>query len=170
MPLRLRVPAWLETSPTVKVNGRALEASAAPGSYLTLTRAWKAGDRIEMALPMTLHKEVMPDDHSTQAFLYGPLVLAGDLGSEGLSERLIVGPNAPRIPRPGFNAPRRPDAPPPVPLIEIPSFRATGELSSWIKPGDGPLRFHTTGQQKDVALVPLNSIFGKRYSVYWQVA
>jgi DUF1680 family protein len=29
----------------VKVNGRALEASAAPGSYLTLNRAWKAGDK-----------------------------------------------------------------------------------------------------------------------------
>jgi len=170
MPLRLRIPAWLETSPTVKVNGRVLEASAAPGSYLTITRAWKAGDRIEMSLPMTLRAEVMPDDHSTQAFLYGPLVLAGDLGSEGLTERLIVGPNAPRIPRPGFNPPRRPDAPPPVPMIEIPSFRASGDLSSWIKPADGPLQFRTAGQKKDVALVPLNSIFGKRYSVYWQVA
>ena len=170
MPLRLRIPAWLETSPTVKVNGRALEASAAPGSYLAITRAWKAGDRIEMSLPMTLRAEAMPDDHSTQAFLYGPLVLAGDLGSEGLTERLIVGPNAPRIPRPGFNPPRRPDAPPPVPMIEIPSFRASGDLSSWIKPADGPLQFRTAGQQKDVALVPLNSIFGKRYSVYWQVA
>jgi uncharacterized protein len=169
MPLRLRIPGWLGDAPTVKINGRALEASAAPGSYLTITRAWKAGDRIELALPMRLHSESMPDDRSTQAFLYGPLVLAGDLGSEGLSERLIVGPNAPRLPRPGGNFQRRPDAPPPVPTIEIPSFRASGDPSAWIKPGDAPLTFRTTGQRQDVSLVPLNRIFGKRYSVYWQV-
>jgi hypothetical protein len=36
-------------------------------------------------------------DPKTQAFLYGPLVLAGDLGSEGLTEQLTVGPNAPRM-------------------------------------------------------------------------
>jgi DUF1680 family protein len=170
MPLRLRMPGWLDESPAVKINGRVLEASAAPGSYLTITRAWKAGDRIELALPMRLRAEQMPDDHATQAFLYGPVVLAGDLGSEGLTERQIVGPNAPRIPRPGFTPPNRPNAAPPVPAIEIPSFRAAGDLSSWIKPGDAPLTFRTTGQAKDVALAPLNSIFGKRYSVYWQVS
>lgn len=170
MPLRLRIPGWLESSPTVKINGRALEASAAPGSYLTITRSWKAGDRIEMELPMRLNVSVMPDDHSTRAFLYGPVVLAGDLGSDGLTERLIVGPNAPRIPRPGFAGQRPANAPPPVPQIEIPSFHASDDVASWIKPADGPLNFRTTGQQKDVSLAPLNSIFGKRYSVYWQVS
>ena len=167
MALRLRVPAWLESSPAVKVNGRALEASAAPGSYLTITRVWKAGDRIEMALPMHLRTETMPDDHSTQAFLYGPLVLAGDLGAEGLTEQMIVGPMGPRMARPGFTP--RPDAPPMPPAIDIPSFRAAGEPASWIKPGDAPLEFRTTGQAKDVRLAPLNRVFGKRYSVYWQV-
>jgi len=154
MPMRLRIPSWLRSSPTVKLNGKALEASAAPGSYLTITRSWKPGDRLELELPMHLQVAEMPDDHATQAFLYGPIVLAGDLGSEGLTERLIVGPNAPRIPRSG---------------IEIPSFHAGGDPASWIKPADGPLSFRTTGQSKDVALAPLNTIFGKRYSVYWQV-
>jgi hypothetical protein len=97
-------------------------------------------------------------------------VLAGDLGSEGLTERNIVGPNAPRIPRPGFTPQPRPNAPPPVPAIEIPSFTAKGDPASWIKPGEGALKFRTTGQPKDVSLVALNSIFDKRYSVYWQVS
>ena len=77
----------------MKLNGKPLDASAAPGSYLTLNRAWKAGDRIEMELPMHLHVEAMPDDPHMQAFLYGPLVLAGDLGNEGLTEAHIFGPN-----------------------------------------------------------------------------
>src|ERR1017187_1303450 len=100
-----------------------------------------------MTLPMHLSVEAMPDDPKTQAFLYGPIVLAGDLGSEGLTERNIIGVNAPRIPRPGANVPNRPDAPPAVPELTIPTFRAaSGDPASWIKPGDKPLTFHTTGQ------------------------
>jgi uncharacterized protein len=171
MALRVRVPAWLETAPVVKLNGRALDASAAPGSYLTLHRTWKAGDRIEMELPMRLTVETMPDDRTTQAFLYGPLVLAGDLGTEGLDERRIIGPNAPPMRTRPANAPANPNAPPPAPPIDIPTFRSvSSDPASWIKPGDRPLTFRTTGQAKDVTLVPLNSLFGKRYSVYWQVS
>ena len=154
MALKLRVPAWTRSA-SVKVNGRAIDVTPTPGSYLTLTRSWKTGDRIEMTLPMRLTVESMPDDPKTQAFLYGPIVLAGDLGSEGLTEQMIVGPNAPR--------PQR------VPL-EVPTFKAAdADPSSWIKPAGAPLSFRTTGQSKDVTLVPLNSIFGARYSVYWQV-
>jgi DUF1680 family protein len=167
MAMRLRVPAWLQSAPRVKVNGRVLDASAAPGSYLTISRTWKTGDKVEMELPMHLSAEATPDNPKLQAFLYGPLVLAGDLGSEGLTERMMIGPNAPRV-RP----PRNPQALPPnvprVPEIEIPTFQAKGELDSWIK-ADGAMKFRTAGQKKDVALVPLNSIFGKRYSVYWEV-
>jgi hypothetical protein len=91
-----------------------------------------------------------------QAFLYGPLVLAGDLGSEGLTEQLTVGPSGPRMRG--------------MPL-EVPGFQAAGpDPASWIKPAGPPLTFRTTGQPKDVTLAPLYSIFGKRYSVYWQVA
>ena len=87
-----------------------------------------------------------------QAFLYGPVVLAGDLGTEGLTERNTIGPNNPPVQR-------NP--------IEVPAFKAA---TGWIQPAGQPLTFRTRGQSKDVALVPLNSIFGKRYSVYWQVS
>lgn len=150
--MRLRIPAWLQSAPTVKLNGRPLEATATPGSYLTLTRTWKTGDRVEMELPMHLNVEAMPDDPKVQAFLFGPLVLAGDLGAEGLNERQITGPNAPRL----RNMP-----------IEIPTFHAN--VLAGIKPTDAPLAFRTTSQQKDVTLAPISSIFDKRYNIYWQV-
>ena len=51
-----------------------------------------------------------------------------------------------------------------------PSAAFGADPASWIKPADKPLTFHTTGQQKDIALMPINSIFNKRYSVYWQVS
>jgi uncharacterized protein len=172
--MRLRIPGWLRSAPVVKVNGKALDASAAPGSYLTLSRSWKAGDRIEMELPMHLHMEAMPDDPHIQAFLYGPLVLAGDLGGQGLTEAHIIGSNL-RVGAPAteqYGSPLGPsNTTPPVPAIEIPAFHSAGaDPSAWIKPADKPLTFRTMGQKKDVTLVPLNSIFDKRYSVYWQVS
>ncbi len=174
MAVRLRIPGWLRTQPIVKLNGKALEAGASPGSYLTLNRTWKSGDKIEMQLPMHLHRETLPDDPGMQAFLYGPLVLAGDLGGEGLTEAHIIGPNL-RVGAPNteqFGSPLSAvNRVPAVPDIEIPTFRekADADLSSWIKPADKPLNFRTTGQKKDVTLAPLNSIFDKRYSVYWRV-
>ena len=155
--LRLRIPSWIQAGGSVKINGRALEASASPGGYLTLARTWKNGDRVELELPMHLHVEAMPDDLKLQSFLYGPIVLAGDLGNDGLKPDLIVGPNAPRMRG--------------MPTLDIPTFRAAGaDPSAWIKPADKPLVFRTDGQQKDVTLSPINSIFDKRYSIYWQVS
>ena len=41
--------------------------------------------------------------------------------------------------------------------------------SSWIKPAERPQVFRTTGQKRDVTLLPLNRLFDRRYSVYWRV-
>ena len=172
--LRLRIPGWLQTAPVVKLNRTVLDASAEPGSYFTLKREWKAGDRIELRLPMSLHVEIMADDPHMQAFLYGPLVLAGDLGAEGLTEAHITGPNF-RVGAPNVEQNGSPLAAtnrvPPIPELTIPTFRASSaEPSAWIKHGDRPLAFRTTGQRTNVELVPLNSIQNRRYAVYWQVS
>jgi len=154
--LRIRIPEWIASDATVQLNGDKLEASASPGSYLTLSRVWKTGDRIDMTLPMRLRVESMPDDHHLQAFLYGPVVLAGDLGTEGLSEKVIIGPSAPPLKQSPLNPP---------------ALQAKGSgPSDWIKPTEGPLAFRTSGQAEDVSLKPLNSIFDRRYSVYWRVS
>jgi len=127
---------------------------------------------------MRLTVEKMPDDATLQAFLYGPLVLAGDFGSEGLTPALITGPNAPRVrpmnapanPPPAAANPSRPNFQP-LPALDIPKLKAAGEdPSTWIKPGDKALTFHMVGQSKDVTLVPVNTLFEKRYVVYWTVA
>ncbi|MCS6952185.1 MAG: glycoside hydrolase family 127 protein [Bryobacteraceae bacterium] len=172
--LRLRIPGWLRRSAVVKLNGQPLEGTPSAGSYLELTRVWRAGDMLEARFPMDLSAEVMPDDPKVQAYLYGPLVLAGDLGAEGLTEAHIIGPNF-RVGAPGVEQHGSPLAPtnqvPPVPDLEIPILRPRGaDPASWIKPADSPLTFRTTGQQRDVTLVPLYRLFDRRYAVYWEVA
>ena len=173
MEIRLRIPAWLDSAPSVKLNGKALESSSSPGSYFTLRREWKAGDTIELPLAMRLRVETMPDDPTLQAFLCGPLVLAGDLGNEDLTEAHITGPNL-RVGVAGIEQWGSPlaaaNSAPPIPSVEIPTFRANGAIDPWIKPGDKPLTFRTTGQKQDVTLIPLNRLFDRRYSVYWHVS
>jgi hypothetical protein len=142
--VNLRIPEWLTGGP-VKINGKPIEASASPGSYLTLNRIWKTGDRVEMDLPMRLRVEGMPDDPKMQAVLYGPIVLAADLGMKGLSRELIVGVSAPQMRKAG--------------PVDIPAL----ELSS-IKPGE-PLTFHMNG----TTLRPLSRILDRRYNVYFMV-
>jgi len=142
--VRLRVPVWLSASASsVKINGKAVDASASPGGYLVLARTWKTGDRVELELPMNLHMEAMPDDQSVQAAMYGPLVLAGDLGADGLTEEMIVGPLGPKMPTSAFALP---------------------VLRGRVEPGDQPLTFRAASLE----LAPLNRLVDRRYSIYWR--
>jgi DUF1680 family protein len=75
----LRVPAWC-TQPEVALNGRSM-AARVRGGYIRLRRAWRAGDVLTLTLPRRLALEPTADDPRTVALLYGPMVLAADLGS-----------------------------------------------------------------------------------------
>jgi DUF1680 family protein len=155
------VPSWAGRGATAKLNGRALEGFAAPGGYYVLDRTWKDGDKLELSFPMTLHAAPMPDDDSVQAIMYGPLVLAGKLGTDGLTPAVLrAEPTKPRT-IPEYHAE-------PVPA---PPLKPTGEaLSDWIAPVPGrQLEFRARGQERDVTLVPLNGVFDERYAVYWKV-
>ncbi|MFE9452087.1 beta-L-arabinofuranosidase domain-containing protein [Streptomyces sp. NPDC006739] len=77
--LLVRVPAWASGA-RVKLNGRTLADRPAAGSWLTLDRTWRTGDRVEVSLPMRTTIEATPDDPDVKAVLYGPVVLAGAYG------------------------------------------------------------------------------------------
>ncbi|MGH7647726.1 MAG: beta-L-arabinofuranosidase domain-containing protein [Gemmatimonadaceae bacterium] len=162
--LRVRVPYWVRRGGSASLNGRPLDAFAAPSSYLVLDRTWRDGDRVTVTMPMALHAHPMPDDATIQAVMYGPLVLAGRLGTTGLTPAVLrAEPTKPRT-VPEYKAD-------PVPA---PSFVAPADdLSTWITRHSGagePLEFRTVGQATDVTLVPLNTVIDERYAVYWKVA
>ncbi|HEV2424708.1 MAG TPA: glycoside hydrolase family 127 protein [Terriglobia bacterium] len=155
MPVSVRIPYWATRGGSLKINGEAVPVFASPSSYLTVTRLWRDGDRIEVSLPMSLHIDAMPDDSTVQAMMYGPLVLAGQLGNQGLDEANT---------HPGYDtAPT--GRPIPVPAIATSSKEPTG----WVEPVNGePLRFQATGQQSAIALAPLSVVSDQRYAVYWK--
>ncbi|MGA2580040.1 MAG: beta-L-arabinofuranosidase domain-containing protein [Bryobacteraceae bacterium] len=153
--LRIREPYWTDGKMTVAVNEKTTEAVRA-GGYWVVDRFWENADEVSVTLPMNLHVDAMPDDDSLQAIMYGPLVLAGDLGREGLTDAMRQG---------GDNPPDMP-APPPAPefVAESPDLR------TWIEPvARKQLTFTTKGQSRDVTLMPLNRIVDQRYGVYWRV-
>lgn len=81
--LSLRYPSW-SGKPVVKVNGKTMAYKASPSSYITLNRKWKKGDKVTVTYPMSLRVETVCDDVHRGALLYGPVVLAGNLGTEGM--------------------------------------------------------------------------------------
>jgi DUF1680 family protein len=159
--LRVRVPYWSGPA-TAQINGEALAAAMIPGSWLTLERKWRDGDELALRLPMRLHTAALPGDVNLRAIMYGPLVLAGRLGTEGLdAQTLRAAPTRPRT------VPEYPGAAVSVPVISA----SSADPQSWLVPVAGrALEFRTVGQARELTLVPLNSIFDERYAVYWRIA
>ena len=159
--LRIRVPYWTAGG-SASVNGARLESFATPRSYFVLDRTWRDGDRVEVHLPMRLHSAPMPDDPTVQAVMYGPLVLAGKLGTAGLTpDTLRAEPTKPRT-VPEYR----------LEPVAAPTIRAaSADPATWLKPAGGrALEFRTVGQPNELTLAPLNRILDERYAVYWKVS
>ncbi len=154
--LKVRYPSWA-AGMSVRVNGKAIAIDATPGSYVTIEREWKDGDTVEARMPMRLRAEPMPDDPDVFAILYGPVLLAGNLGREGLEGAKRYGPSVPPLGR--------------TKTPVIPAFVGDpARLLEGIVPVAGkPLTFTTRGVTRpaDVTLIPLARAHDVRYVVYW---
>ena len=169
--LKIRIPYWATQGVAVSVNGSRQTVNATPSTYLTIEQSWKAGDVVAVDMPLTYHIDAAPDDKTAQAAMYGPLVLAALLGTEGLTTSMIYGDNGPRQFDDGY----------PMPAVDTrPQMHRNqnGEPASplpntdqvWFERAEAspmyPLRFHTKGREPIHTLVPLNRIMDERYSVY----
>jgi DUF1680 family protein len=150
--LAFRRPYWAGEGFTVKANGSALKNLPKSDSFVEITRSWKAGDTVEIAMPKTLRREPLSDNQNRMAIMWGPLVLAGDLGPE-LDRRNF---------RPGG-----------TPQPAAPVFvTAEQRVDAWLKPVAGkPGEFRTVnvGLKSDVEFAPFYEMPRRRYAVYWDV-
>lgn len=145
MALRVRRPAWVAEGFGLDVNGQAADVADDGNGFVTLRRHWQDGDTVRVTLPMCLRTEATPDNPDRVALLYGPVVLAGELGPE----------DDPRAVDPDY-----------VPALVV----GERELSDWLRPADeGSLVFTLVGagRPRDVILRPFYMTHGSRYTVYW---
>lgn len=148
--LKLRRPSWA-TGMTVRVNGKKVSAKAGADGYVGIRREWKSGDRVEVAFTARPRFEPTPSDPSTGAIIYGPVVLAARLGTDGMRQ--------------------------PAPYSD-PALYNDYYTYDYNITADYPDTIDPTGIEKidalkfragDVVLEPLSDIHRERYQVYWKL-
>ena len=182
--LMLRRPWWAGDGFTVKVNGQAVPVAAVatmpvpaakPGMelagrsqytpyqssrYVELKRTWRTGDVVEVTLPKSVRLEPTPDNPRRASIMWGPLVLAGDLGPE--PQRT---PGQPRGQGPSVV----------VPVL----VSADKPVTDWVQPVPGSVgKFRTVGvgrepnagaAAKDADLAPFFRVHKRTYATYWDL-
>ncbi len=145
--LNIRYPGWAQTGIEISVNDKPVTVFEKPQSFVSIHRTWKSGDVVKVVFPFSLRLESMPDDENRVAVMYGPLVLAGDLGPEN-------DPNA-------------------TDLLYVPVFMTSERNPQvWLKSVKGEENTFTTekiGRPKDVLFRPFYQVYERSYSVYFDL-
>jgi DUF1680 family protein len=158
--LRVRCPGWAAAPVQFAINGRPVPGVGQPGTYAALNYLWRKGDRVTFTIPLAVRTEPMVGAPDQVAFLYGPAVLAGDLGPEPATADIPYSHNQ----RANLEA-----APVPVPVLA----RVGGPLESVLRRIPGrELAFEAAvaGSAGPIVFRPFWVLNFDRYSVYWKVA
>jgi hypothetical protein len=84
--LKLRVPGW-SSGMTVKVNGRQQAAEIEPGQWAAVTREWRPGDEVEIAIPLRFRRAPIDEQHPNRiAIMRGPVVYGQEDPHKWLSD------------------------------------------------------------------------------------
>jgi len=159
--LNIRYPSWAQSGMQLSINGTPQTVTNSPGSYVSVTRNWQTNDLVQIQFPMTLRTEALQDTNNTVALFYGPILLAGALGTNGMPASDIAAGNLDlvNIPIPAGTVP--------LVVADIPTL-----LSNTVPVAGQPLTFQTAGlgRPNDVTLIPFYQVQHQRYSVYWNLA
>jgi DUF1680 family protein len=155
--LKIRHPGWAAGPLLISINGQPQADASQPGTYAELNRTWADGDRVEVRLPLALHTETLPGADDLVALMYGPIVLAGKLGTDGMPLPYAVDQ---------LDQARRPHPEAPVFVTDTKDWLDKVELLS------APallFRSHGLAQPHEVPFAPLYQLNNERYAVYWRV-
>ncbi len=162
----VRYPSWVQKGAlTILVNGKSFSYKADPSSYIPIDREWKAGDVIEIQIPMHTRIEALPNVPNYIAFLRGPILLGAKTGTEGLAGLVadesrwghIAGGEKYPVDR--------------APIIIANDVQQIGSKLQAVK--EKPLTFTASGLKtvnaENLQLEPFFQIHDARYMTYWMV-
>ncbi|CAH0280618.1 Non-reducing end beta-L-arabinofuranosidase [Massilia sp. Bi118] len=165
--MKIRYPAWVAPGKlAVRVNGRLVKVTGKPGEYVSIDRAWRTGDRIDVSLPMTTRLEQMPDKSNYYAVMHGPIVLAAKTNPFPTEHLNFLADDS----RMGHIASGQV-----CPLESAPTFVSDRkDFMRRFRPVKGkPLTFTAPGLVQGGAgssteFIPFFRLHDSRYMVYWQ--
>ncbi len=160
MPVYLRYPSWTKNV-SVTVNGKKIAVKQKAGSYITIDRTWQNGDVIEATFPMELRLVPTNDDPTKAAIVYGPVVLAGRMGTEGFIEK------APYSNHELYNDYYTYDYNIPEGLVTSLTLNRENLSSSILRQNEQELSFEIV--EEGIQLAPIYDIHRERYVVYWDI-
>ncbi len=140
--ISVREPRWANKNVQIRVNGKIIDIKSNSIGYLDIKRKWQNNDHVEVMLPMSLYTESMPDNPNRIAFLYGPVVMAAQLGDT--------------MPDPVYGTP-----------VLLTNNRNIGDWLISIENQPLTFKMHGVGQPFDAVLKPFFSTYDKYYSVYF---
>ncbi len=161
--IKFRYPSWVkENELKIALNGKNISVITNPGSYVSVKRKWRDGDKITVKLPMHISAESLPDGSNYEALKYGPVVLATKTGTEDL-EGLFADAS-----RGGHIAQGKR-----ISLGEIPMFVTNeSQIEPFIKKIPGKkLAFSASDliqseKYKDLEFIPFYELHDSRYAIY----
>ena len=159
----VRYPGWAAPGGMqLRVNGDAVDAAAqtAPGQYAEVRREWKQGDVLTVEIPMRIRTEPLPDADGFAAVFYGPVLLAGDLGRDGLKDEDFLSQT--------LNERKE------LPAAQVPVLLASAaDIPNHLTPVAGqPLTYvlkDIVTPQAEVTLRPAYTLTDRRYAFYWRL-
>jgi len=162
--LMIRYPSWVaEKALKIFVNGNMIPYASHPSSYVSIERLWKAGDVVQIILPMHNSIEQLPNVPTYVALLHGPILLGAKTGTEDLAGLIADDSRWGQI----ASGKRLPIDKAPIIIADSHS-----EIIDKLKPIDGqPLTFTVPNLKMinpiDVVLEPFFKIHDARYMMYW---
>ena len=160
--VKIRIPSWIDSAATIKINDEDAISVSETG-YYTVERVWNEGDTITVTLPMGLHTYTARDDDNKVAFMYGPVVLAGALGTESFPTTDLVSDHTSLDSQTAITVPdivvadKNPEAfitqEDKDTLIFKMTFKATADAA----------------ETQEITLIPYFDLHHQRYSLYWML-
>lgn len=152
--INIRIPSWISSAATVKINDEE-PVSVSESGYYTIDRVWNEGDTITVTLPMGLHTYTARDSVNKVAFMYGPVVLAGALGTENFPRDIVSDHTSL-------------DSTASIAVPDI--IAADKDPNTFITPSDlSKLEFTLNASGATVKLMPYFNLHHQRYTLYWNL-
>ena len=158
----LRIPEWAKEFPEVRVNGDVLneENSVSGGFFVVSKELIGNGGEIELALPMGLHYENLPDGKNTYAFLYGPYLLSARLGTAKMKTKF----HGVQVSVPAERAVENDD----IKItddISVDDFMK--DIDSHLIKRSGEMEFDLKGTDRDLVFTTHFNQYKECYGIYW---